>query len=124
MEEKIKIGVRLEAALHLKAKRRMLDEFGEDNFQRLLHDFLTRYANPSAEGTAAPKTSSESSRLDDLSTNEIALALGIIEGLRRKDAIISGLVEVIKKQITEKKYELKPETAGTREEHPRRKIAG
>lgn len=124
MEEKIKIGVRLEAALHLKAKRRMLDEFGEDNFQRLLHDFLTRYANPSAEGTAAPTTHSDSSPLDQLAPDEIALALGLIAGLRNKDVIISGLVETIKVRIQEKKYVLETKGTEARDEHRRRKIAG
>ncbi len=124
MEEK-KITLRVSQELHLKAKRRMLDEFGEDNFQRLLHDFLIRYADGEAEGSAAKhQTSSAPSPLDPLTPDELSLALGLVAGLRQKDLIISGAAQMLKARISEKKYELKPETTGQRVEHSRRKIAG
>jgi hypothetical protein len=78
----------------------------------------------SAEGTAAPSTISDSSPLDQLTPDEISLALGLVAGLRQKDLIISGAVQMLKTRIAEKGYELKPETTSARQEHPRRKIAG
>lgn len=46
MEEK-KITLRVSPELHIQAKRRMLDEVGDDNFQALLHEFLKAYADKS-----------------------------------------------------------------------------
>lgn len=102
----------------------MLDELGEDNFQRLLFDFLSRYANQSAEGTAAPEVTGDSSPLSQLAPDEIALAAGLVAGLRHKDVIICGLVETIKARIQEKKYALDKKAAGARDEYSRRKVAG
>jgi hypothetical protein len=42
MEDK-KITIRVPEALHLSAKRRMLDQFGNDNFQRLLLSALESF---------------------------------------------------------------------------------
>ena len=48
MEEK-RISLRVEPQLHIAAKRRMLDETGDDNFQALLHEFLKAYAEKSEQ---------------------------------------------------------------------------
>jgi len=53
MEEK-KITLRVSTALHRQAKIRMLDDLGEDNFQRLLHNYLDRYANRLVETAEIP----------------------------------------------------------------------
>jgi hypothetical protein len=55
MEEK-RISLRVEPQLHIAAKRRMLDETGDDNFQALLHEFLKAYADRSEQVNSPQQT--------------------------------------------------------------------